>query len=107
MLVTYHWVNHVVLQDCSVGLMFALMPAFGAAAAVSRSRSAPGSVAASSSHGDAGGPVLTADSTAMDTALLGAAMLLLRVMLKLVVVLAGAMAVARTVLPVLLRLLLK
>jgi hypothetical protein len=79
--------------------MFALMPAFGAAAG-SSSSGAPlaNDITASPS------PV---ENSIRDAALLGAALLLLKVTAKLLVVLAAAVTAARTVLPVLLRLLLR
>lgn len=97
----------LLLQDCSVGLMFALMPAFGAAAAASKGSAASSSNETTGANvGDLGVAVAQANSL-RDAALLGAAVLLTKVLLKLVLVLAGAVAAARTVLPVLLRVLLR
>ncbi|WIA16636.1 hypothetical protein OEZ85_013299 [Tetradesmus obliquus] len=99
-------IGTLILQDCSVGLMFALMPAFGAAAGSSGSSSPLANDILSDSAADGGSAVAAANSV-RDAALLGAALLLLRVCAKLLVVLAAAVAAARTVLPVLLRLLLR
>lgn len=83
------------LQDCSVGIMFALMPAFGAAAA----RQAPGAVAEAAAAVAAG--------AAPQSAVLEVSLLICTVMIKLVMLVAAAWAVARLVLPQTLQLLLR
>lgn len=85
--------------------MFALMPAFGAAGVTGGS--SPGAdLAAARLVADGGSAVAFANSL-RDAALLSAAALLVKVLAKLVLVLAAAMAAAKAVLPWLLRLLLK
>lgn len=79
------------LQDCSVGIMFALMPAFGAAAA---SHSVAASAAA-------------ATASELHAAILSIALLMAQVLLKLLLLVLVASAVAKLMLPVLLRLLTK
>ncbi len=123
-------IGTLILQDCSVGLMFALMPAFAhksgaragdaAAAAVT---AAAAEVAASGggggrggSGGTGGGSGAVATGGAAIAAALAAAeanddlfarmavvMLVLRVLVKLAMVVVAAYAIARTVLPPLLK----
>jgi hypothetical protein len=79
-------------QDCSVGIMFALMPAFGtAAAAVNQGAGAAG----------------TASSGIGAAAWLDIAVLVCMVLVKLLLLVAASFAVARLVLPTALQLLLR
>jgi Kef-type K+ transport system membrane component KefB len=109
-------IGTLILQDCSVGLMFALMPAFahrGGAAA--RSAAAATAAAAKAAGGGPGGgaaalaAAVAAAEAADDQALARAAvaLLVLRVLGKLALTLAAAWAAARTVLPLALRLLVR
>jgi Kef-type K+ transport system membrane component KefB len=85
-------IGTLILQDCSVGIMFALMPALGAAAA-----------------SNAAGPAAAAAAAAAGghSALFGALLLLAKVLAKLLLLVAAAAAVAILVLPAMLHLLLR
>jgi hypothetical protein len=117
-------IGTLILQDCSVGLMFALMPAFahragGAARSAAAATAAAAKAAAAAAGGGGGGgdavggaalaaavaAAEAADSEALARA--AVALLVLRVMGKLALTLAAAWAVARTVLPLALRLLVR
>eukprot|EP00879_Flechtneria_rotunda_P007639 GHRR01008011.1.p1 GENE.GHRR01008011.1~~GHRR01008011.1.p1 ORF type:complete len:773 (+),score=293.49 GHRR01008011.1:254-2572(+) len=101
-------IGTLILQDCSVGLMFALMPAFGTAAASSEDiSSSPTGAGNTSAEATSAAVAAAFASSARAAALVGVATLVAKVLLKLVVVLAAAMTVARTILPKLLHLLLR
>ena len=109
-------IGTLILQDCTVGLMFALMPAFAPVAVVHASQSSAAAAAAAaaadgataaSTAADAAVAVALASSSGSDAAVLAILLLIVRVLLKLAVVLAISVILAKTVLPILLRLLLR
>jgi Kef-type K+ transport system membrane component KefB len=107
-------IGTLILQDCTVGLMFALMPAFAPAAVVVQSSAQVAATAAAvegataaSSAADAAVAVALASSSGSDAAVLAVLLLIVRVLLKLAVLLVVAVTLAKTLLPVLLRLLLR
>jgi hypothetical protein len=107
-------IGTLVLQDVAVGLLFALTPAFAhvAAAGAGPTGGAAGLGARGAAAGGAGGAAVAGGAAAAHAdgaavARLAVALLLLRVLAKLVAVVAAAWAGARAVLPPALRLLMR
>jgi Kef-type K+ transport system membrane component KefB len=102
-------IGTLILQDCSVGLLFALMPAFApAASTVMGGAGGAGRAMAAAMEGGMDAGVTAAEgSSSSDAAVLAVLMLIIGVVLKLVVMLVVAVVLARTLLPFALQLMMK
>ncbi len=103
-------IGTLILQDCSVGLMFALMPAFAqrSSSAYSVPAAVPGASKAAAAVAAAAAAVAAAAAASDEaSARMAVALLVLRVLVKLAVALAAAWGVARFALPPVLRLLVR